>query len=142
MPDLNPPSQAATSHALGVVACQDPLDRSSVHEINRQASEALATGHTVIVIDLGAVTRVDNETLCEICVTLRRLGGVNLRIVGADRRIRSVLELCAIDGLEFSPSIKRALRRPADLVQWLRLRSRHTSDRQGDLQRSPSRPLS
>lgn len=132
-----------------VIICQDPLSRSSVHGLNRQVSEALQVGEalsaggTVVLIDLRTVTRVDNEALSELCVTLRRFDGASLRIVGADARVRGVLELCAISGLEFAPSIKPALARPrTGLAGWRRSRSRRARAREPNLRRSPSRLLS
>lgn len=131
-----------------LVTCRDPLSRSSVHGLDRQVSEArqvcevLSASRAVILIDLRSVSRIDNDALTELCVMLRRFSGSSLRIVGADGRVRAVLQVCAIDGLEFAPWLKWSLARArARLAR--RLRSiRRRAGREPDMHRSPSRPLS
>ena len=123
------------------VACQDPVSRPTLEAISRKIKDAVSAGHSVIVIDLGAVTCIDNETLAELCVTLQRFAGTRLRIEGADSRVRWVLANSAIDGLELAPAAADA--RPlADPVQWLRARWRRALARQADVNGAPSRSLS
>lgn len=47
------------------------------------------------------------QVLSEFCAALRQVsgGGARLAIVGADPRVRGVLELCEIDGLELHPTV-------------------------------------
>lgn len=92
-----------------VVSCHGRFDRSALQAVDRQIGEARSAGRPVIVIDLGGVTHVDNDALSALCVTLRSRDAADVRIAGADGRVRWVLELCAIDGLRFSRLPFRAL---------------------------------
>jgi anti-anti-sigma regulatory factor len=104
-----------------VVVALTALDSSSVSAFRRRLNGVLFAGYHVIVVDLASAGSLDNQTLAELCVELRRArharrDGASLRIVGADRRARWVLELCGIDGLAFAGRLReraRAYPRPA-----------------------------
>ena len=126
-----------------VVACDGRLDPASLEAMTREVSVAMRAGDRVVVIDLSAVGPISNDTLCQLCRTLRGFDGARVRVTGADLRVRRVLTLCAIDGLELAPSItSQPLRRPPALVRFLRARVRRAVARLFDLERFPSRPLS
>lgn len=80
------------------------LDSSSFSAFRQRLNGVLFAGYHVIVVDLASAGAMDNQTLAELCVELRRArrDGASLRIVGADRRARWVLELCGIDDLAFA----------------------------------------
>lgn len=110
--------------------------------LDRLLGDLLLTGHREIVVALPAGP-IDNAALVVLCMSARRAiaRGAELRIVGADPRVRETLELCRLDGLEFFSSIRGALARPRPaLVQLLWLRSRATVERaRADLNRSNQR---
>jgi anti-anti-sigma factor len=92
-----------------VIALHGEVDPGMVIALQRKINRALDSGSGV-VIDLGAVSGVGAQTLSLFCGALRRLKrGAVLAIVGADPRVRRVLELCAIDRLALYPTINAAL---------------------------------
>jgi anti-anti-sigma factor len=92
-----------------VIALEGKVDPGTVIALQRKINRALDSGSGGVVIDLGAVS-VGAQTLSLFCGALRRLrGGAVLAIVGADPRVRRVLELCAIDQLALYPTINDAL---------------------------------
>ena len=126
-----------------LLTCRDPLSDTSLQEIAHHLAQAGQARGRVVVIDVSAVTRIDNETLCRLCVTLHGLNGARVRITGSDRRVRRVLSLCTIDGLELGPSLEpRLLQRLLECIWSLRLRWQGALARQLDVNRLPSRPLS
>ena len=93
-----------------VIALEGEVDPGMVIALQRKINRALDSGSGGVVIDLGAVSGVGAQTLSLFCGALRRLkGGAGLAIVGADPRVRRVLELCAIDRLALYPTISDAL---------------------------------
>lgn len=93
-----------------VIALEGEVDPGMVIALQRKINRALDSGRGRVVIDLGAVRGVGAQTLSLFCGALRRLNrGAALAIVGADPRVRRVLEVCAIDGLALYPTINAAL---------------------------------
>ena len=93
-----------------VIALEGEVDPGMVIALQRKINRALDSGRGRVVIDLGAVSGVGAQTLSLFCGALRRLrGGAVLAIVGADPRVRRVLELCAIDRLALYPTMNAAL---------------------------------
>ena len=93
-----------------VIALEGEVDPGMVIALQRKINRALDSGSGGVVIDLGAVSGVGAQTLSLFCGALRRLrGGAVLAIVGADPRVRRVLELCAIDRLALYPTMNAAL---------------------------------
>lgn len=97
-----------------VIELEDHRQALTVPALRRVIGDVLLTGHSQIVIELPAQTLIDNDALVALCLTARHAiaRGAELRVVGADRRVRETLELCRLDGLEFFSSIKHALARP------------------------------
>jgi anti-anti-sigma regulatory factor len=100
-----PPTSAA-GHALA-----DRVAPVGVRALDARLDDVLCLGRRLAVIDLRAVGDIDVPALSKLCVALRNLssGKAGVAIVGADPRVRWVLELCQIDGLEFQPSTRAAL---------------------------------
>jgi anti-anti-sigma factor len=93
-----------------MIALKGEVDPGTVIALQRTINRALDSGRGRVVIDLGAVSGVGTQTLSLFCGALRRLkSGAVLVIVGADPRVRRVLEVCAIDGLALYPTINAAL---------------------------------
>jgi anti-anti-sigma factor len=93
-----------------VIALEGEVDPGKVIALQRKINRALDSGRGRVIIDLGAVRSVGAQTLSLFCGALRRLNrGAALAIVGADPRVRRVLEGCAIDGLALYPTINAAL---------------------------------
>jgi len=93
-----------------VIALEGEVDPGMVIALQRKINRALDSGRGRVVIDLGGVSGVGAQTLSLFCGALRRLNrGAVLAIVGADPRVRRVLEVCAIDGLAVYPTIDAAL---------------------------------
>jgi hypothetical protein len=124
-----------------IIAVQDGRDPSAIAALRRKIDGALFAGRSVLVIDLLAFSDLDTESLSGLCQTLRHASGgaTSLAIVGADSRVRWVLELCEISGLEFHSSVKAALaHRRAGRVQRARWRFREVLAPAPDLNRPPS----
>lgn len=116
-----------------VIELENPRQAFTVPALRRVIGDVLLTGHSQIVIGLPAQTLIDNDALVALCITARHAiaHGAELRVVGADRRVRETLELCQLDGLEFFSSIKHALARPrAGVIRRVRSRWRDTLQRQ------------
>jgi anti-anti-sigma regulatory factor len=124
-----------------VITLQDGGDPSAIAALKRKIDGALFAGRSVIVIDLLAVSDLDTESLGGLCQALRHANGgaTSLAIVGADSRVRWVLELCEISRLEFHPSVKTALaHRRAGRIQRVRWRCREALAPARALNRPPS----
>ncbi len=97
-----------------VFELEGQVDPGSVSELHGAIATALADGHHLVVIDLYAVLDMSTQALSELCAGLRRVSatGRRLAIVGSDLRIRWVLQVCQIDGLELHTTIETALASP------------------------------
>ena len=130
-------------HTVVVVARPDRLGERALDGLAGQVRAAIDAGSRLVVIELGAVTHIDNARLSRLCVTRRGFGGARIRVSGADARVRRVLTLCAIDGLQLSPAIEaRAVQRLPDIIRSARVQWRRALTRRLDFDRSPSGPFS
>ena len=90
------------------------LDSTSFAAFRRRLNGVVFAGYRVIVVDLASVGPLDNEALAGLCVELRharraRRDHATFRIVGADHRVRWVLELCGVEGVTFRRPLRRVL---------------------------------
>jgi hypothetical protein len=92
-----------------------------VIELEQQLANTVRIGR--IVLDLSGATGAPPHTLSLLGGALRRLlhGGASLAIVGATTSVRSAIESCALEGVEFHRTVSTAL------SGWspLRVRSTH-----------------
>ena len=97
--------------SVAVIALPSRADSACVLALRSRSERALVTGSRAIAVDLSATEHIDTRTLSELSIVLRRISRhrAKVAVVGADARIRWVLELCGIDELEFHPTIRRAL---------------------------------
>ncbi|MGI8715638.1 MAG: STAS domain-containing protein [Solirubrobacteraceae bacterium] len=90
-----------------MITFPDRAEAGTVLSLRSRNERALVAGHHWIAVDLRAAYHIDTQTLGKLCVALRQIGrhGAKLAVVGADRRVHRVLELCAIDGLELHQTV-------------------------------------
>ncbi len=96
--------------AVAVIALPPRADAECILALLRHSEQALVAGNRLIAVDLSATDRLDTRTLGELGVALRAISRhrVAVTVVGADPRIRQVLELCEIEGLGFHRTIRGA----------------------------------
>jgi anti-anti-sigma regulatory factor len=96
---------------VAVIALPARVEAVSVLALRSRSERALVTGSRAIAIDLRATDHIDTPTLSELGAALHRISRHNpkLAVVGADLRIRWVLELCDIEGLQLHATMRVAL---------------------------------
>ncbi len=96
---------------VAVIALPPQVDAVAVLALRSRSERALVAGSRAIAIDLRATEHIDSPTLSELVAALHRISRHNpkLAIVGADVRVRWVLELCGIEGLQIHPTMRGAL---------------------------------
>ena len=95
-----------------VIAVEDPVDADAVRGLTGRVQRARADDARRVVIDLPGEARIDNHTLARLVDAVRRGprgDQATLAVVSADPRVRWVLELCQIDGVQIHPTLKTAL---------------------------------
>jgi anti-sigma B factor antagonist len=93
------------------------LDLANANHLKDLVDEVVQSGHRVVVVDLDRTTFLDSSGLGALVRGLRtaRAAGGDLRICGADRQVRTVLELTTMDRvLRPHASVAQAL---ADVIQ-------------------------
>jgi anti-anti-sigma regulatory factor len=92
-----------------VISIQGRIDAAKVIEFEQQFAGTLRIRR--IVLDLSAATGVPPRTLTMLRGALRRVvhGGASLAIIGANQAVRSAIESCALDGVEFHRTASTAL---------------------------------
>jgi anti-anti-sigma factor len=97
--------------SVAVIALPSRVEAVSVLALRSRSERALVSGSRAIAIDLRATDHIDSSTLSELVAALHRISRHNpkLAVVGADVRVRWVLELCGIDGLQMHPTMRGAL---------------------------------
>ena len=93
-------SAAAVIEARAVMR-GDVVGGGDLLVLQRRLDEALDAGRRRITLDLGGVAIAGPQTEVLLCRALRRLtrSGAAVTIVGVDRRVSRILELCEIEGL-------------------------------------------
>jgi anti-anti-sigma regulatory factor len=96
---------------VAVIALPSRVEAVSVLALRSRSERALDGGSSAIAIDLRATDHIDSPTLSELGAALRRISRHNpkLAVVGADVRVRWVLELCGIEGLQMHQTMRGAL---------------------------------
>jgi anti-anti-sigma regulatory factor len=96
---------------VAVIVLPARVEAVSVLTLRSRSERALVTGSRAIAIDLRATDHIDTPTLSELGAAMHRISRHNpkLAVVGADLRVRWVLELCDIDGLQLHPTMRAAL---------------------------------
>jgi anti-anti-sigma regulatory factor len=118
--------------SASVIALPRLADADCVLALRSRSERALATGSGSIAVDLSATDHIDTPTLCELSTALRMISRhkAKIAVVGADTRIRWVLEVCGIDGVGFHATMRGALaemrrdQRAAARPPWRRVRRR------------------
>jgi anti-anti-sigma factor len=97
--------------SVAVIALPARVEAVSVLALRSRSERALVSGSRAIAIDLRATDHIDSPTLSELIAALHRISRHNpkLAVVGADVRVRWVLELCGIEGLQMHPTMRSAL---------------------------------
>jgi anti-anti-sigma regulatory factor len=92
-----------------VISIQGRIDAAKVIELERQLAGTLRIRR--IVLDLSDATGVPPRTLTMLRGALLRVlhGGASLAIIGAKPPVRSAIESCALDRLEFHRTASTAL---------------------------------
>jgi anti-anti-sigma factor len=92
------------------IVLEGEIDPGAVIALQRRIIDALDAGQRHVVVDLSAVTVLGGATVDLLCGALRWLTrrGATLAIAGGPPRVRRVLELCAIDGVELRQSVSAA----------------------------------
>ena len=95
-----------------VVSAEGELDPAAVIALQRQMTEAVRAGHRRIVIDLTGVTVVGVRASLMLGGALRGVGSrtAAAALVASPEPLRRVLELCAVEALEFHPDLDSAMR--------------------------------
>lgn len=93
-----------------VIALPARAETDCILALRSRGERALATGTRAITLDLRTMQHIDTQTLTELIIALRRLSHHHpeLCIVGADPRVRWIVELCDIEGLALHPSMRSA----------------------------------
>ena len=93
-----------------VIVLPARAENDCILTLRSRGERTLATGTRAITIDLRTMQHIDTQTLTELIIALRRLSHHHpeLYIVGADPRVRWMLELCDIEGLELHPTMRSA----------------------------------
>ena len=102
------PGRGDLDHGSGaVIALPARAEADCIVALRSRGERSLAAGTRAITIDLRAVQHIDTQTLSELIVVLAAFSRQRpeLGIVGADPRVRWVLELCDIAGLELHPTM-------------------------------------
>ena len=118
--------------SVAVITLPAHVEPDCILALRSRGVRAVGGGSRAVAVDLHALGRIDTDTLSELAIALRTISRhrATLAIVGADPRIRLMLELCGIDGVEFHPTVRRALdavgerRRSARTPVWRRVRRR------------------
>ena len=97
--------------ASAVIAPEGRINAGDILTLRHRSETALVAGIRTIAVDLRAASHIDTGILAELAVVLRAIGrqGLTFAVVGADERIEWVLRFCDIEGVEFHPTLRRAL---------------------------------
>jgi anti-anti-sigma regulatory factor len=110
-----------THGSVAVIALPARVEGVSVLTLRSRSERALVAGTRAIAIDLRATDHIDTPTLSELVAALHRISRhkPKLAVVGADVRVRWVLELCGIDSVQLHPTMRAALAhiRPSRLLR-------------------------
>jgi len=100
-----------TSGSVTVITLPERVEAACVLALRNRSERAFVSGSRAIAVDLRAMLHIDTHALSELSIALRRIGRHNptLAVVGADPRVRWVLELCDIEGLQLHPTMSGAL---------------------------------
>ena len=82
-----------------VLSPREPLVERAADQFERQIQAALGDGHRHLIVDLGAVARIDDAGIRGLVrgyTTARRLGG-SLRLAGANEDVRDFLHSAHLD---------------------------------------------
>ncbi len=108
--------------SIAVITLPARVEADCIPALRSRCKRARDSGSRVIAVDLRALRHIDTHTLSELGMALRAISRhkAKLAIVGADPRIRLMLELCGIDGVEFHPTMKRALAAVRERRRWVK----------------------
>ena len=97
--------------SVAVIALPARVEAVTVLALRSRSERALVGGSRAIAIDLRATDHIDSPTLSDLVAALHRISRHNpkLAVVGADVRVRWVLELCDIEGLQMHATMRAAL---------------------------------
>jgi anti-anti-sigma regulatory factor len=100
-----------TDGDVAVIALPGRVEAISILTLRSRSERALATGSRAVAVDLRATDHIDTPMLSELAAALHRISRHNptLAVIGADGRVRWVLELCGIEGLQLHPTMRGAL---------------------------------
>jgi anti-anti-sigma regulatory factor len=92
-----------------VISIQGRIDAAKVMELEHQLAGTSRIRR--IVLDLSDATGVPPRTLTMLRGALRRVlhGGASLAVIGANAPVRSAIESCALDSVEFHRTAGTAL---------------------------------
>ncbi|MGH2909842.1 MAG: hypothetical protein ACRDK8_11145 [Solirubrobacteraceae bacterium] len=96
---------------VAVIALPERVETACILALASRSERALHAGTRAIAVDLRATHHIGTHTLSELGIALLRISRQTpaLAVVGADPRVRWVLELCDIKGLALHATIGDAL---------------------------------
>lgn len=91
-----------------VLALAGHVDPAAVCALEQRIAGALGDGQSRLAVDLSAVAVLGASVVGLLCGALRRQTrrGASVAILGAPAHLRRIIELCAIDGVDFDPLLR------------------------------------